>query len=257
MDNGYSRGANVATGVVIAIVIAAVLGVLTLITSIRFVGTGEVGVVAQYGRVTGRELSEGAHFVAPWGVNNVTKYNTQIQKQEADVAAASKDLQDVHSKLVVNYQIERGEVSEIHRNVGKDYQAKLIDPAIQESFKASSAKYDAAELITDRQAVKAVAYDMLKARLAPHGISVTELSITNFSFSKEFTDAIEDKQVARQNADRAKFNLEAAQTDAKAQQAQSETLSKLYLQKQAIEKWNGVLPQYVGGGDAVFNVPLR
>jgi len=82
------------------------------------------------------------------------------------------------------------------------------------------------------------------------------LSITNFSFSKEFSGAIEAKQVAAQNAERAKFNLEQARLDAQAQEAQKVSLSNELLQKWAIEKWDGKMPQYVGGG-AIFNIPLQ
>jgi hypothetical protein len=62
--------------------------------------------------------------------------------------------------------------------------------------------------------------------------------------------------VAQQNAERAKFNLDAAKTDAEAQRVQSETLSDNYLKKQAIDKWDGKLPTYMGGG-TVFNIPLE
>ena len=92
-------------------------------------------------------------------------------------------------------------------------------------------------------------------RLKPFGIRVSELSIVDFKFSANFSKAIEEKQVAQQNAERAKFNLDAARTDAEAQRAQSETLTSEYLQKQAIEKWDGKMPTYIGGG-SVFNIPL-
>jgi hypothetical protein len=78
----------------------------------------------------------------------------------------------------------------------------------------------------------------------------------NFKFSPAFAKAIEEKQVAQQNAERSQFNLQAAQIDAQAQQAQAVTLSPLYLQKQAIEKWDGKMPQYIGSG-SVFNIPLQ
>ena len=125
-----------------------------------------------------------------------------------------------------------------------------------ETFKGSSSKYTAGEMITNRAEIKKDTYEALKSRLTRYGIVVQDLSITNFTFSSSFTKAIEDKQVAQQNAERAKFNLEAAKTDAQAQEAQRQTLSPELLQKWAIEKWDGKMPQYVGGG-AVFNIPLQ
>lgn len=241
------------------ILIAAVvlLLLITFFTSIRIIGTGQVGVVTQYGRVTGRELSEGLSFVAPWGINNVTVYDIKVQKETVSSSAASQDLQDVSSEIVLNYQIERGSVSRIHQTIGATYVDKIVTPAINEIFKAASAKYTASELITERSRLKAETYETLVTRLKPYGIKVSELSIVDFKFSSNFSKAIEEKQVAQQNAERAKFNLEAAKTDAEAQRAQSETLTQEYLQKQAIEKWDGKLPTYMGGGESVFNIPLR
>lgn len=239
--------------IILAIIVFVVI---TALTSIRVVGTGQVGVVTQYGRVTGRELSEGMSLVLPWGLNNVTIYDIKVQKETVTSAAASQDLQDVSSEIVLNYQLERGSVSRVHQTIGATYVDKVVTPAINEVFKAASAKYTASQLITERSKLKAEAYETLVNRLKPYGIRVSELSIVDFKFSSNFSKAIEEKQVAQQNAERAKFNLEAAKTDAEAQRAQSETLTQEYLQKQAIEKWDGKLPTYMGG-DSVFNLPLR
>jgi prohibitin 1 len=145
----------------------------------------------------------------------------------------------------------------MHQTVGADYKGKLVSPALSEVFKGASAKYNAGELITNRSALKNDVYTQLRDRLGKYGISVEDVSITNFQFSPSFSKAIEDKQVAQQNAERAKFNLEAAKTNAEAQEAQSETLSQAYLQMQAIEKWDGKMPQYVGGEGSVFGIPLK
>ncbi len=230
---------------------------ITLMTATRTIGTGQVGVVTQYGRVTGRELNEGLSLVMPWGLNNVTVYDIKVQKESVASTAASKDLQDVTSEIVLNYNIERGSVSRIHQTIGALYVDKIVTPAINEVFKAASAEYTASELITERSKLKTVAQKTLAERLQPYGINVSELSIVDFKFSENFSKAIEEKQVAQQNAERAKFNLEAAITDSEAQRAQSETLTQQYLQKQAIEKWDGKLPTYMGGNGAVFNIPLQ
>jgi len=239
---------------IISIVIVLLL--ITFFSSIRIVGTGQVGVVTQYGRVTGRELTEGMSFVAPWGINNVATYDVKVQKESVTSTAASEDLQDVSSEIVLNYSIERNSVSKVHQTIGVGYVDKIISPAINEVFKASSAEYTASELITKRSELKNVAQKALTERLSPYGINVSQLSIVDFKFSDNFSKAIEEKQVAQQNAERAKFNLDAAYTDAQAQKAQSETLTAEYLQKQAIEKWDGKLPTYLGS-DTVFNIPLK
>lgn len=239
--------------ILIAVILVAIIGILS---SIKVVGTGQVGVVTMFGRVTGRELGEGIAMVLPFGVERVTIYDIKVQKQAVTSTAASKDLQDVSSEIVLNYNLERGSVTNIHQTIGVYYVDKIVTPAINEIFKAASAEYTAAELITQRSELKTKAQQALAARLKKYGINVSELSIVDFKFSANFSRAIEEKQVAQQNAERAKFNLEAAKTDAEAQRAQSQTLTSEYLQKQAIEKWDGKMPTYIGGG-SVFNIPLQ
>lgn len=224
-----------------------------VLSSTVAIGTGKIAVMTRFGKVTGQELGEGFHFKNPLDIAN--EYDIKVLKEETSASAASKDLQDVKSTLVINYRLEAGKVSEIHRTVGVFYKEKLIDPAVQEVFKAATAKFDATQLITDRPAVKAEAFDELVKRLGRYGIIVQDLSITNFSFSPEFTKAIEEKQVSAQEAERAKFNLERANLDAQAQNAQKTSLSPELLQKLAIDKWDGKMPQYLGG-NSVFNIPL-
>lgn len=241
-------------------VVAIPVLLFTLLASITTVGTGEIAVMTRFGRVTGQELGEGLHLKVP--VDKANKYDVKVQRETAEAAAASKDLQDVNTVLVINYKLKAGEVSEIHRTIGIDYKEKLIDPALQEVFKASTAKFDATQLITDRAQVKQDTQKLLESRLDDFGITVINVSITNFSFSSEFSKSIEDKQVAQQNAERAKFNLERAIIDAEAQRVQKTSLSTELLKKyeldnqaDAIKKWNGQMPTYVGGG-SVFNIPL-
>jgi regulator of protease activity HflC (stomatin/prohibitin superfamily) len=235
----------------------------------RSVDTGKVGVVTQMGRVTGRELSEGFSFVAPWGFNNVTEYDIKTLKTEAESKAATKDLQDVSATVVLNYRLERGKVSEMHQTVGEKYQDILVAPALQEVFKSMAAKYTATESITERPALKADVVEGLTERLKKYGISVQDVSLTNFAFSEAFNNAIEATQVANQNVARMRQELEsvkvqaekditAAQGAAEAQRLQQQTLTTEILQKQAIEKWDGKLPTtYAGDNGTLFNIPLR
>lgn len=228
-----------------------------LFSTFRTIDTGKVGVVTQFGHVTGRELDEGLSAVLPFGVNDVTVYDVKVQKEVADTQAATKDLQDVTAEVVLNYHLNRGEVSKVHQTIGAMYKDRIITPALSETFKGASAKYNASELITERATVKKDVYDQLNARLSKYGILVDDVSITNFKFSDSFAKAIEEKQVAQQNAERAKFNLDAAQTDAQAQAAQSATLSENYLRKLAIDKWDGKMPNAISGGGTIFSIPTN
>lgn len=251
MNPKLITGSTVKKLIVLGIVAIVALWVFFSVTTT--IGTGKIAVMTRFGKVTGQELGEGFHFKSPFDKAN--NYDIKVLKDQSQAAAASKDLQDVRSTLVINYRLEAGKVSEIHRTVGIYYKEKLIDPAVQEVFKGATARFDATQLITDRPAVKADAFNELVKRLGKYGIVVQDLSITNFSFSPEFTNAIESKQVAAQEAERAKFNLDKATLDAQSQNAQKTSLSPELLQKYAIDKWDGKMPQYLGGS-SVFNIPL-
>jgi regulator of protease activity HflC (stomatin/prohibitin superfamily) len=239
---------HIAYGVLAFIVL--VLG----ISSITIVGTGQVGVVTQFGAVTGREMGEGLSVKVPW--QSVTIYDVRVQKEESRAQAATNDLQDVTSVLAINYHLDRGRISQIHRTLGPDYKDRIISPAVQEVFKSASAKFTAAQLITNRAEVKNDTVTNLKSRLERQGIMVDDLSIVDFQFSPDFAKAIEQKQVAQQNAERAQFTLQQAEKDAEAQAAQKASLTPEILQKMAIEKWDGHLPQYLGQ-NSVFGIPNR
>lgn len=235
--------------------IVAIIALLVLFSSVKAVGVGEVGVITRFGNVT-REWESGVHLKAPWPIEKVTYFDVRTQKEEAKAAAASHDLQDIHATLVVNYHLERGQVGNIFKSVGPEFKERLIDPAVQEVFKAVSAEYTASQLITERPKVKTEAAQLLRDRLEKRGIFIDDLSITNFDFSPEFAKSIEAKQVAAQEAERAKFHLEQANLDAQAQNVQKASLSAELLQKYAIDKWDGKMPTYVGGG-SIFNIPLN
>ena len=224
-------------------------------SAVFIVGPGEVGVITQFGRVTGRELGSGLGFKAPWPIQGVQIFNTQIQKDQALSEAASADLQVIHSTLALNYNLDPVRVGEIYRTIGTDVKERIVDPAVQEAFKAVTAQYTASDLLTKRSEVKQKALSLLINRLNPKGVIVDDLSIVNFNFSDDFNKAIEAKQVAQQQAEQAQYHLEQAQKDAQAQAAQKDSLTTEILQQQAINKWDGHMPQYVGSG-SVFNIPL-
>jgi regulator of protease activity HflC (stomatin/prohibitin superfamily) len=238
---------------IVKIVIALAAVVILLLLCIRVVGVGEVGVKTRFGKVVSQNNS-GILLKLPWPIERLYKFDIKTQKDQADVAAASNDLQDVNATIVTNYHIDNTKVGNLFTTVGTDYKARIIDPAIQESFKATTAQYPIGELVTKRPELKNKSLAVLKSRLAARGIIVEDISITNLAFSPSFTRAIEQKQVAEQQAKQAQFNLEKAQIDAQAQATQKESLTPEILQKMAIEKWDGKLPQATGGNVPFINI---
>ncbi len=229
--------------------------ILWLLSSLVAIDAGKVVVVTQFGKITGREIDPGLSVKAPWPFQSVVLFDARVQKEESNVAAASADLQEIRSTIALNYHLDRGKISEIYQTIGIEFSDKVIAPAIQEAFKATTASYTASDLLTKRTEVKEASKKILEERLGKRGIIVDDMSIVNFDFSEEFNRAIEAKQVAQQEAERAFYKLEQAKKEAEAQAVQKESLTAEILQKQAIEKWDGKMPQYLGSG-AVFNIPL-
>jgi regulator of protease activity HflC (stomatin/prohibitin superfamily) len=262
--------------------LGVVLGFLLILgmSSIATVETGHVGVVTYFGAATDRILQPGLNFKKPF-IEGVEEFDIRTQKQETDAAAASKDLQAVNARIAVNYRLDPAKVQDVFRNIGREYRAVVVDPQVAEAFKATTAGYTAEELITKREAVKNQARSALTERLRRYNVIVDDLSIINFDFvSEEFKNAIEQKQVAAQNVLRTQQELQQsrieaekrvveaqaradsqlieAEAAAKAQTLQQQSLSELYIQNKAIEKWDGKLPQYSGGNSPVpfIQVPL-
>lgn len=248
-----------------------ILGIIAVVALVLFfdswfiVPAGEVGVVTRFGAVS-RVAYPGFSMKVPL-VEGVTDMDTRTQKDQVDAQAASGDLQSVKSTIAVNYHLEGDHAVNVYQNIGPDYQDKVVAPAIQNIFKAVTAKYTAEQLITQREAVRDQAEQALKDQLASYFVVVENFNIVNFDFSPEFDQAIEQKQVAQQSVETSKQQLAKAQVDAQTAVAQAKgqadsqaalkdtgALSPEYLQYIAIQKWNGILPTYTGGNIPFVNV---
>lgn len=215
------------------------------------IGAGSVGVITQFGAIN-RVANPGIVLKLPL-VEWVHGMDTRTQKDQVDAQAASSDLQIVKSTIAVNYHLDGSHATDVYQRIGTDYQDKVVSPAIQDTFKSITAKYTAQELITQREAVRALAGQELTDKMKPYNIIVDNFNIVNFDFSADYNTAIEQKQVAQQNLEKAKIEAETALTQAQGQaNAQkalkdSGALSPEYLQFLAINKWQGGLPTYWGG----------
>ena len=229
------------------------------------VGAGQRGIVLNFGAVEKKVLDEGLHLRVPV-MQEIVLMDVKVQKAETDAAAASADLQDVTSRVALNYHIVPDQANIVYQKIGVHFKERIIDPAILEVVKAVTAKYTAEELITKRPAVSEAMRRNLMDRLIVNNIAVDAFSIVTFSFSKVFTEAIESKQTAEQLALKAKRDLDRIKIEAEQKittaRAEAESLRlqranispdlielrKIEANMKAIEKWNGILPQVTGGG---------
>lgn len=199
-------------GVVFAIVV--IIAGFVVAGSIGQVSAGNRGTVLQFGAVTEKTLGEGLYMVTPL-VNTVELMDVQTHAYEAEAGAASQDLQDVHTKVTLNYTLDPAKVNMVYQTLRRDYVERIIKPAVQESVKAVTARFDAEKLITKRPEVKSAIEIALKDRLALHGILSETISMTDFQFSRSFTEAIELKQVAVQDALKAENKLRQIEVEAR------------------------------------------
>lgn len=248
----------------------------SLASAAVIVEAGHVGVVTRFGAVTGTVFEQGLSYKIPF-VEGVWIADVRTQKEQVDAAAASRDLQEVKSTIALNYHLDAKRAPQVYREIGPQYKTRIIDPVIQEAFKFTTAQFNAEELITQREAVKNRARDFLRERLGTSGVIVDELNIVTFEFSRAFNDAIEAKQVAAQRVlqaenERSKARVDAetrviaaqgeanavltrAKAAAEAQQTQRSTLSELYVQFLAVDKWDGKMPQVTGGALPFIQIP--
>jgi regulator of protease activity HflC (stomatin/prohibitin superfamily) len=228
------------------------------------VDAGQRGILLKFGEVQNQILGEGIHVIVPV-VNTVHKLSVRIQSQEISAEASSKDLQDVYTDVALNWHVIPTEANQLYQRIG-DHLAvveRIINPAVEEVLKAVMAKYTAEEIITRRGEVKAGVDETLTARLWNYHIAVDDISLVHVHFSERFSDAVEAKQIAEQEAKQAEFiaikaiqqaqaKLNLARGEAAANQVLQQTITPELLQREAIVKWNGNLPLIVGNEGAKF-----
>src|SRR6478609_302275 len=258
-----------------AAVITIIVIIVILAESIVIVEAGHRGVVLYLGAVENRVLPEGIHFIIPF-VEQVVQMEVRTQKFQAEASAASNDLQEVQTVIALNYELDPKEVNKVYQLLGVNYADRVISPTIQESVKASTAKFNAEELITKRETAKGVIAQTIRNTLSARNIIVETVFITDFKFSESFAAQIEQKVVAFQKYLTEQNNLRAVRVIANQNVVQAEAAARAniakasgeseaikiitgqlrsspeYLQWQAINRWNGQLPYASGSGAVPF-----
>ena len=261
--------------IIVAGVITFVVIIVVMFESVVVVEAGHRGVVLYVGAVENRVLGEGIHFIIPFA-EQVVPLEVCTLKYVANAPAASNDLQEVQTTIALNYHITPSQANIIYQQLGIDYADRIIAPTIQESVKASVAKFNAEELITKRATAKAVIAETIANTLSARNIVVEAVFITDFTFSPAFANQIESKVVAYQKYLTEQNNLLAIkvianQTVVQAQAAARSNVARAngesqairiitsqlkqspeYLQWLSINRWNGQMPYALGSGAFPF-----
>ena len=223
------------------------------------IGPGERGVLMTFGAVQPGVLDPGLHLKVPF-MQSVAHMNVQVQNAQDTETAASLDLQNVSTTVATNWHILPGDAEWVYQHIGSEPQLirKVIHPAISNAVKAVTAHFNAQDLIVERDQVRNQIESQIRTALSPFRVVVDAVNITDFHFSREFAAAIEEKQVAQQRALQAEYELQKARVVAQqkvveataqsqAQKLLQSTLTPELIQQEAVNKWNGHLPQVVGG----------
>lgn len=260
-----------ALGIVLGVVLVAV-------SCVASVPTGHTGIVTTFGHVEDYTLEAGIHFKLPW--QNVVNMDNRNQKSTVDMNCFSSDIQEVSVTYTINYQIQKSNAQTIYKTIGTQYFSTVIAPRIQEAVKSVIAKYNAENLIANREKLSEEVKEILLNKLAQYNIEVLDASIENLDFSDVFTNAVEAKQVAEQNKLKAQIEQEqaiieaeaaakrtvieaeaaaevtkieadvaqyAGEKEAEKNRKLSETLTPELVQYYYAQAWDGRLPTYMSG----------
>ncbi|PAV77763.1 hypothetical protein WR25_22736 [Diploscapter pachys] len=155
-------------------------------------------------------VGEGTHFLIPW-VQKPIIFDIRSTPRVVTAVTGSKDLQNVNISLRILHRPEPGKLPNIYLNIGTDYAERVLPSIVNEVLKAIVAQFDAHEMITQREVVGQRISLALAQRAANFGILLDDISITHLAFGSEFTAAVEAKQVAQQEAEKARYLVEKAE----------------------------------------------
>ena len=270
-----------AKGVVIGIIVLILIGIVAT-ASVQIVDAGNRGVLLHWNAVdlNAPPLEEGLHFVTPFQ-DSVVQLEVRTLKFVKSTSSASQDLQTVSTEITVNYNPSPNAVHTLYKEVGLDYENRIISPTVEEVVKQVTANYNAEELITKRPQVKSDIEAQISTRLNDFNIVTEIVSITDFQFSSLFAQAIESKVEAEQKAFKAENDLRRIEVEARQHAAQAEGIAAAniaeangeaeaikiinealsnnphYLEWLKTQAWDGKLPLVVGeGGTPFIQIPV-
>ncbi len=236
--------------------------------SVTIVDTGHRGVKVVWGKVQPESLDEGLYFYIPV-MSVIKKMDVRVKKYDIETEAYTKDVQQGKLHIVMNYNLEKTKAHEMLENVGADWEDRLIPQAVNGTVKAVIGKWDAVDLIANRSKAQGEIQIMLTDALGGRDVHVTRVEIANIDYTPEFERAVEAKVVAIQTAEQeknktvqiqeqAKQRVMSAKAEAESMSIRAQALSqnKGLVEYEAVQKWDGKLPNYMLGGATPFiNLP--
>lgn len=233
------------------------------------VDEGYRGIYTRFGKVEGEPLAPGLHFYNPITAS-IFEMSVREEKRDNKTAAFTKDTQNVGIDYTVIFAPTASKIGYLYSQFGRDWEAKIVDNLVLGTMKDVVGQYNADELVSKREAATEDVKSKVRAALASKEVAVSDFQITNLDFNDEYEKAVEEKVTAVQNAakeknktvqiqEQAKQTLETAKASAEAMRIKSQALSqnKGLVQYEAVQRWNGVLPQFIMGGQSMPMLDMR
>jgi prohibitin 1 len=186
---------------------AALLLVILLFSSVTRVGTGHVGVLTLFGKVTGETLGEGIHLINPLKTNNELSVQTQTLKESASVPSSEGLMMSLDTSLI--YHLNPQHASDVFQKIGADYENVVVEPTLRSAIREATASHTANALYTgEREMVGKQIFDQVSAQLNQRGLTVENVLLRDIQLPATLKAAIEAKQQAEQESLAMNFRLQ-------------------------------------------------
>ncbi|MEO5576290.1 MAG: prohibitin family protein [Gaiellaceae bacterium] len=254
-------------------ILASALAVIVVVggwgawRSFHSVNAGHVLVVRQFGEIIGQR-GDGFQTIAPW--QSAEEVSTQVESQRFQMddrtgalegtilsgPAISEETQPVYAVVTLNYRVSDKAVQELYTDVGSTYFEKVVAPRVFQVFKNETVKFKSVAVAPNREQIREAVQLELDRQLDGFSIDVVDFLINDLDFPQEFTEAIERKQVATQDAlaarqkveqskAEAQQEIERARGQAQAQRLRASSLTDRNLQFEALQILKEAPPQIV------------
>src|SRR6202163_1872803 len=198
----------------IALGVAAFLLVILIFSSVTRVGTGHVGVLTLFGRVTGETLAEGIHLINPLKTNNEMSIQTQTIKESANVPSSEGLMMSLDTSLIYHLNPDRS--AEVFQKIGADYENVVVEPTLRAAIREATASHTANALYTgEREMVAKQIYDQVSTQLNQRGLTVENVLLRDIQLPATLKSAIEAQQQSEQESLAINFRFKKETKEAK------------------------------------------
>lgn len=277
---GYPKDADKARKVrdIVCPILAAILVLLCVLSSITMIDSTEVGVVRSFGRID-REIGEGLNWKNPVS-ESVEKYDLRVHIRDVQFESYTKDAQPVIVTADYQYKLRPGEVMDVAREYGSyEVMESKLQSVVEEKVKTVFSKYSAMPLLENRANLSPEVYAAIEELEGLYHVDFTAIVVRDIVFSDAFEASVEAKMTAEQEALRAEQEkktavvkaeqqkevaainadaaIEQARGEAEAMQITREALQNMpeaYIQQMWIDKWDGKLPSVQSGSQSAIVV---